>query len=66
MRMNKNDIICMDPNLLVSIVNMKLRDNYDSLESLCYDLDLKEDVIIHKCKIIGYEYNKLHNQFKMI
>ncbi|AOR22850.1 DUF4250 domain-containing protein [Clostridium taeniosporum] len=62
--MNREDIINMDPNLLISIVNMKLRDNYDSLESLCYDLDLREEDIIHRCKSIGYEYSKLHNQFK--
>ncbi|WP_396123207.1 DUF4250 domain-containing protein [Clostridium botulinum] len=64
MMMNIEDVISMDANLLVSIMNMKLRDNYDSLQSLCYDLDLKEEDIVHRCKSIGYEYNKLHNQFK--
>ena len=37
------DIMTMDPNMLVSIINMKLRDNYSNLDMLCEDMLLKED-----------------------
>ena len=29
-----------DPMILLSVVNTKLRDEYDSLDALCEDLDL--------------------------
>lgn len=60
------DIKSMDSNILVSIINMKLRDEYNSLESLCYDLNLIEEDIINKCKDAGYKYIKEQNQFKAI
>ncbi|GAA0077507.1 DUF4250 domain-containing protein [Clostridium sp. CTA-5] len=60
------DIKSMDSNILVSIINMKLRDEYNSLESLCYDLNLIQEDIINKCKSAGYKYIKEQNQFKSI
>ena len=53
-----------DPNILLSMVNMKLRDKYSSLEALCDDLDVSENEIIEKLKSIGYEYSKEENAFK--
>ena len=52
------------PNLLLSIVNTKLRDFYDSLDSLCEDLDESKEEIIHTLKTIGYHYDDHLNQFK--
>lgn len=49
--------------MLYSYINTKLRDEYDSLESLCLDLDVNEEEIITKLKSIGYEYNKELNKF---
>ena len=36
--------INMNPNILVSILNMKLRNNFSDLEDLCayYDIDMVE------------------------
>ena len=31
-----------DPMMLMSVINMKLRDFYDSLEALCSDLDVDQ------------------------
>ncbi|MGG7176651.1 DUF4250 domain-containing protein [Clostridium paraputrificum] len=62
--MDKNSIREMDPNILLSMINMKLRDNYSSLEVLCDDLEILEDDIVSKLSQIGYEYNKELNQFK--
>lgn len=53
-----------DPNILLSMVNMKLRDMYSSLDALCDDLDISKDEIVEKLKTIGYEYNKEENAFK--
>ncbi|MGL5151255.1 MAG: DUF4250 domain-containing protein [Clostridium sp.] len=53
-----------DPNILLSMINMKLRDKYDSLEDLCYDLDISEIELKEKLKVIGYEYSMEENAFK--
>ncbi|MGL4774264.1 MAG: DUF4250 domain-containing protein [Clostridium sp.] len=53
-----------DPNILLSMVNMKLRDKYSSLEALCDDLDVSESEIVEKLRVIGYEYSREENAFK--
>ena len=53
-----------DPFILVSWVNLKLRDYYPSLEELCDDLDIEKTSIIEKLSAIGYEYNPEINQFR--
>lgn len=53
-----------DPVMLLSFVNMKLRDQYVSLESLCDDLDVSMEEIIEKLKSIDYIYDNEKNQFK--
>lgn len=52
-----------DPFILLSIINMKLRDFYHSLELLCDDLNIDEKELIEKLKSIGYGYNAENNQF---
>lgn len=53
-----------DPVMLLSYINMKLRDQYDSLEALCGDLDISQEELIETLKKIDYAYDKEHNQFK--
>lgn len=53
-----------DPAMLLSYINMKLRDQYDSLESLCEDLDVSMSEIVEKLKTIDYIYDNEKNQFK--
>lgn len=53
-----------DPAMLLSFINMKLRDQYDSLEALCDDLDISESEIVEKLKTIDYIYDIEKNQFK--
>lgn len=53
-----------EPTLLLSFVNMKLRDKYSSLDDMCEDMDISKTEIIEKLKTIGYVYNALQNQFK--
>ena len=52
-----------DPYMLLSIVNMKLRDEASSLEDLCktYQKDSKE--LEAQLLAIGYRYDREHNQF---
>ena len=53
-----------DPNLLLCIINTKLRDRYSNLEDLCEDLDVEIDDINRKLNAINYYYDSNLNQFK--
>ncbi|MDE5565440.1 MAG: DUF4250 domain-containing protein [Anaeroplasmataceae bacterium] len=53
-----------EPHLLLSIVNLKLRDCYPSLEQLCDDLDDNKEEIEALLGQIGYVYQACVNQFK--
>lgn len=52
-----------DPIMLYSFLNMKLRDEYPSLDALCEDLNVSKDEIIKKMKSIGFEYDSVRNRF---
>lgn len=52
-----------DPVMLLSTVNMKLRDFYGSLEALCQDLDVDQSEIERTLEVIDYRYDKERNQF---
>lgn len=52
-----------DPDMLVSLLNLKLRDFYDSLSSLCDDLELKEAELIERLLSAGYSYDAATNRF---
>lgn len=47
-----------NPDILVSVINTKLRDEYDSLEALCENMDIDMEELIKKLKEAGYTYNK--------
>ena len=55
--------IPQDPFMLMSFINMKLRDNYTSFESLCDDLQLDKSVILARLASAGFEYSKENNRF---
>ena len=52
-----------DAVLLLSVVNMKLRDCYGSLDALCDDLNENRQNIESKLNSIGYIYDEKVNQF---
>lgn len=53
-----------DPVILLSILNMKLRDSYSSLEALCEDMGVKRVEIENTLGKIGYTYNEATNCFE--
>ena len=56
-------MIPTDPVMLLSFLNLKLRDFYDSLDALCEDLDVERSEIEAKLAAINYTYNQERNQF---
>lgn len=62
--MDKEVLLKMDPNILVSMVNMKLRDFYSNLDNYCDDMDISREIIEEKLGKAGYKYNGDINQFK--
>lgn len=52
-----------DPVILLSYVNLKLRDIYSSLDSMCEDLELDKDELVQKLAVIDYAYDAAQNQF---
>lgn len=56
-------MIPSDPIMLLSFVNLKLRDYNGSLDDLCEDLDVPQAEITDKLAAINYRYDAEKNQF---
>ncbi len=56
-------MIPQDPVMLLSFVNLKLRDYYGSLAAMCEDLDVGQAEIETKLAGIDYHYDAEKNQF---
>lgn len=56
-------MIPKDPAMLLSFVNLKLRDFYKNLDELCEDLDADKEEIVTKLKTMDYVYDEEMNQF---
>lgn len=52
-----------DPMMLFSVINMKLRDHYSSLDELCDDLHIDKYEIISQLQSVGFEYSPEYNKF---
>ena len=52
-----------DPIMLLSVVNLKLRDFYPSLDALCDDMDADRDALCKALSAVGYAYDAARNQF---
>lgn len=52
-----------DPAILFSMLNMKLRDQYPSLDALCDDLDESKDALLAHMNQAGYAYDRELNAF---
>ena len=58
-----NEALPKDPFLLLSYVNLKLRDFYPTLEDMCASLGIDPDALTQKLAGIDYEYSPERNQF---
>ncbi len=52
-----------DPLMLFSVINMKLRDRYASLDALCDDLHIDRKALEAKLAAAGFEYSGKYNKF---
>lgn len=53
----------MQPEMILCIINTKLRDFYSSFDELCDDLDYSKDFINERLNSIGYYYDEKKNKF---
>ena len=53
----------MDINIAYSMINMKLRDFYSSLNDLCEDIDINKMELLEYFEKNGFVYNESTNQF---
>ena len=56
-------MIPKDPVMLLSYLNLKLRDYYGSLDALCEDLELNKEEILETRGRIDYRYEEESNRF---
>ena len=56
-------MIPKDPVMLLSYVNLKLRDFYSGLDARCEDLGADRNEIVEKLAGIDYHYDEGKNQF---
>lgn len=62
--MDKQQVAKMDPNILLSLINMKLRNEFGTLRSLVQYYDLEQAELERKLLDNGYQYDPASNQFK--
>lgn len=49
--------------MLMSVINMKLRDFYPSLDELCEDMGIDRNELEDTLKKFGFEYDPTGNRF---
>ncbi|WP_300394016.1 DUF4250 domain-containing protein [Fusobacterium sp.] len=57
------NFLTMDINIAYSMINMKLRDFYSSLDNLCDDMDISKSELVERFEKNGYIYSENTNQF---
>ncbi len=60
------DLLKMDKNMFLSIVNMKLRDEFGDIEDLCSFYEIKKEELFEKLKEFNLYYEREINQIKNI
>ncbi len=56
-------MIPKNPVMLLSFINMKLRDYYQNIEALCDDLEIQQQELVDTLSGIDYSYDRKLNQF---
>ncbi len=57
------DELPKDPFMLLSFVNMKLRDEYSSLEEMCSDMGIDKEELTNTLQSAGFTYDQSLNKF---
>ena len=52
-----------DPYILLSFVNTKLRDEFDTLEDLCAAFDVEPQAVSNTLEGLDYRYDPTYHQF---
>lgn len=60
------DFLKMDSNMFLSIVNMKLRDEFESIEDFCNYYDISLDDILNRLDELKLKYHRDINQVKSL
>ncbi|MBR6999022.1 MAG: DUF4250 domain-containing protein [Lachnospiraceae bacterium] len=55
-----------DPEILLSVINTKLRDYYGSLNDLCDTEDIDEEELTGRLAASGYIYDREQNRFRSV
>ena len=58
------DYLSMDPNMLYSIANTKLRNDFDNVRELADALDVDRDALERRLAEHGFVYDPARNQFR--
>lgn len=61
--MTKESVEKMNPIMLLSLVNTKLRDEFSSMEDLNKYYNFSSELIENKLNEVNYFYNKEYNKF---
>ena len=64
--MDNNKLKTMDPFMILSIVNMKLRDFYSNLDDYCEDVGIDKELLKERLLTVGYKYEEETNSFVSI
>ncbi|EPC3543790.1 DUF4250 domain-containing protein [Aeromonas hydrophila] len=62
--MNLNNFATMDVNMLLSLVNMLLRDRFDDLDDLCKAQDLDKAALVARLASGDFHYQEDQKQFR--
>ena len=62
--MDQRQVAKIDPDILLSFVNTKLRDEFENLYALVRFYDLEQEYLELKLLHHGYRYHQSSNQFK--
>ncbi len=55
-----------DPEILLSVINTKLRDYCESLKDLCDTEDIDEEELTARLAASGYIYDREQNRFRSV
>ncbi|MGY0374207.1 DUF4250 domain-containing protein [Clostridium sp. JNZ J1-5] len=64
--MDREQILNMDSYILLSLINMKLRDEFPNIKDFCSEFNISEEDLNNKLRSIRYIYNEKNNQYVSI